>query len=424
MNEKLFQFIWKFQYFNKQNLQTADGKTITILHPGELNTNEGPDFCNGKIKIEQVTWAGNIELHINASDWIKHKHQDNQAYQKIILHVVLNNDCNIQDSNNHTLPTLLLKDRISGTMLNSYHNWMMSNESIPCAAQINHVKEITWNAWKMRLLIERLEHKNELIQKHLKQTNYHWEEVFWRMLCRYFGGNINGVSFEQIAESLPISILAKHKTQINQLEALLLGQSGLLHKNFKEAYPQMLYKEYSFLQKKYGLQVINKPPSFLRMRPINFPTIRLAQLAMLIQTSVHLFSKVKEAKDAKSIEKLFKVTANDYWHYHFSFDEETAHQPKAIGKQMIDTLIINAVVPVIFAYALNTQNNQLKEHALLILEQITAEKNTLTKPFTTLNIACKNAFDSQAFIQLNKEYCQPKKCLSCAIGNAILKKID
>jgi hypothetical protein len=242
------------------------------------------------------------------------------------------------------------------------------------------------------------------------------------MLCRYFGGSINSVSFEQVAVSLPIQILSKHKNQIHQLEALLLGQAGLLHKNFKEDYPKLLYREYQFLQKKYELRVINLPPSFLRMRPVNFPTIRLAQLAMLVFRSHHLFSQIKEAKTVNDLRPLFDITANDYWHYHYRFDEESAYLEKHTGAQITDTIIINAVVPVLFAFAKHTGENGLKEKAIGWLEQIKAEENRQVKMFRALSVSCNHAFDSQALLQLKKEYCDAKRCLECAVGNAVLKR--
>jgi hypothetical protein len=242
------------------------------------------------------------------------------------------------------------------------------------------------------------------------------------MLCRYFGGSINGESFIQIAVSLPSQLLSKHKNQIQQLEALLLGQAGLLHKNFIESYPKLLYREYQFLQKKYGLRVVNLPPSFLRMRPVNFPTVRLAQLAALVQKSHHLFSNIKDAQTINELRPLMDATANDYWHYHYRFDEETAFLPKHTGAQLEDILIINAVVPVLFSYAIHHADNLLKEKVLGWLEMLRPENNKLIAPFRGLPVSIETAFDSQALLHLKKEYCDAKRCLECAVGNAILKR--
>ena len=422
MTEKLLQFIWQFQYFNRDSLVTTEGETLQIVHAGQLNKNQGPDFEQARIITNNTAWAGNIELHIRASDWRRHNHQEDERYNKVILHVVWQNDVPVLDTAGNAYPTLELHSRVSNLLLESYDRWMQADQQIPCGSNIQTVPAITWQTWKQRLLIERLMDKCKTVQQHLQQTNNHWEEVFWRMLCRYFGGNINGVSFEQLAVSLPVQILAKHKNQIHQLEALLLGQAGLLHKNFEEDYPGMLYNEYQFLQKKYQLRVINLPPSFLRMRPVNFPSIRLAQLAMLVQTSHHLFSTIREAKTLNEIRPLLEVTANDYWHYHYRFDEVSDFMPKKLGSQMFDTLVINAVVPVLFAYGIYANDNTIKEKALNWLEEIRAEKNNLISPFTALSIKANNAFDSQALLQLKKEYCDAKRCLECAVGNAILKR--
>ncbi|MES2648545.1 MAG: DUF2851 family protein [Bacteroidota bacterium] len=422
MTEKLLQFIWQFQYFNKQSLCTVAGETLQVLQAGYLNKNQGPDFEQARITVNQTSWAGKVELHIYASDWLKHGHQEDERYNKVILHVVWHNDVAISDNNGNVFPTLELQTRVSNILLSHYDSWMQADQQIPCGKNITTVPALTWQTWKNRLLIERLQAKNSVIQHHLEQTNYHWEEVFWRMLCRYFGGSINGVSFEQVAVSLPIQIVSKHKNQIHQLEALLLGQAGLLHKNLKETYPKLLYREYQFFQKKYLLRVINLPPSFLRMRPVNFPTVRLAQLAMLIQKSQYLFSKIRDAENTKDIKHLFDVTANDYWNYHYRFDEEAEMIPKRIGSQMFDTLVINAIVPVLFSYGIYSNSDAIKEKAISWLEQVKLEKNGLVAPFISLGVPNLTAFDSQALLQLKKEYCDAKRCLECAVGNAILKR--
>lgn len=422
MTEKLFQFIWQFQYFNQDSLQTASGEPIRILQPGQPNKNQGPDFEQARITINGTTWAGNVELHLRSSDWLKHGHQGDDRYNKVILHVVWLDDMPVLNKEGHPFPALELRSRVSNLLLESYDRWMQADNQVPCSNSISAVPGITWELWKQRLLVERLMEKYEVISHHLAKTNNHWEEVFWIMLCRYFGGHINGISFEQIAVSLPVQLLAKHKNQIHQLEALLFGQAGLLHKNFEEAYPKMLYNEYQFLQKKYRLRVVNLPPSFLRMRPVNFPSVRLAQLAALVQNSSHLFSAVREASSVNVARTLFEVTANDYWHYHFKFDEQGSFLPKNLGCQMIDTLLINTVSPVLFAYGNFMNDAALKEKALVWLEKIAAEKNSLIAPFVALQVKPKHAADSQALLQLKKEYCDAKRCLECAIGNAILKR--
>jgi Protein of unknown function (DUF2851) len=417
MTERLLHFIWQFQYFNKSELTTSTGEQVQILFAGQYNTNQGPDFSDAKIKIGKTTWAGTVELHIKTSDWKKHNHQSDSNYNNVILHVVWDND-EIKDT---SVPVIELKDRISKILLERYEELMNATSFIPCEKSIDTVKDITWKSWKDRLLVERLLRKSKIVETHLQQNNYHWEETFWWLLSKNFGMKVNTDAFEAIAKSVSINILAKHKSQIHQLEALLLGQAGLLGGDFKDDYPVMLQKEYKFYKSKYNLQPISNPVFFLRMRPGNFPTIRLAQLAMLIHDSAHLFSKIKEANSLKDVKEWFDVTANDYWHYHYQFDEIAAFKKKKLGAAMIDNIIINTIAPVLFAYGNCHNENKYKEKALRWLEETAAEKNVITKGFQQLKIENKNAFDSQALIELKNEYCSKKRCLECGVGNAILK---
>src|SRR4030095_2038076 len=308
MTERLLQFIWQFQYFNKGELATLQGESLQIIFPGQYNTNQGPDFLEAKIKIGHTTWAGNIELHFKTSDWEKHNHHRDNNYNNVILHVVWEHDALDQNS----IPVLELKDRISKIFLERYDGLMKAISFIPCEKSIHLVRDITWYSWKERLLAERLIKKSKMVEEYLQQSNYHWEEVFWWLLARNFGITVNAEAFEEMARSIPLAILAKHKNQIHQLESLLLGQLNLLNQDFGEDYPKMLKKEYEFYKKKYALKPVVSAVFFLRMRPGNFPTIRLAQLAMLIFHSAPLFSKIKGAASAKEIERWFNITANDY----------------------------------------------------------------------------------------------------------------
>jgi hypothetical protein len=298
---------------------------------------------------------------------------------------------------------------------------MNTSSFISCASSINSIKEITWVSWKERLLVERLTRKSKAVLQMLDESKGHWEEVFWWLLARNFGMKVNNDAFEAVAKTLPVTLLAKHKSQIHQLEGLLFGQAGLLSGNFEEAYPQLLQREYLFLQKKYNLTPSLLPVHFLRMRPANFPTIRLAQLAALIQNAAHLFSKVLELDSSAELKALFSVTANDYWHYHYRFDEASDYKPKRLGEDAVNNILINTVVPAVFAYGLFHKVENYQEKALHLLEEVSSEQNTITKGFAALNIANKTAYDSQALIELKNEYCSHKRCLQCSVGNAILK---
>lgn len=419
ISERLLQFIWQFQYFNKKELETTSGDATLILHPGKFNINQGPDFIDARVKIGDTVWAGNIELHLKTSDWDKHKHSNDRNYKNVILHVVWEDD-GIQKTEKY-IPVLELKGRVSKMLLLRYEKLMNTSGFIPCESLIHFVRDITWKGWKDRLLAERLLRKANAVELFLQQTNYHWEETFWWLLARNFGIKINADAFEAIAKSVSVNTLAKHKNQLHQLEAILLGQAGLLNKKFKEDYPLLLQKEYRFLKDKYALKPINLPVHFLRMRPGNFPTIRLAQLAMLITESSHLFSKIKEAGSYKEMRKWFDVTANDYWHYHYRFDEASAFRKKKLGDPMIDTIIINTIVPVLFTYGTYHKEQKYKDKALKWLEQTESESNSITKGFQKLGVENATAFDSQALIELKNEYCNKKRCLECSVANSLLK---
>lgn len=421
MNERLLQFIWQFQYFNQSRLTTVSGDAVQVISPGILNTNEGPDFSDAKIKIAKTTWAGTIELHLKTSDWNRHRHDNNKNYNSVVLHVVWEDDGLMSDIH-QTVPVLELKDRVSKILLQRYDSLMNNASFIPCEQDIQTVRDLTWKSWKERLLAERLLRKSAVVEEFLRQSNYHWEESFWWLLAKNFGLHVNAFAFEAIAKSISVNLLAKHKNQVHQLEALLFGQAGLLEGNFTDDYPKLLQKEYRFLQAKYRLKPIHETVYFLRMRPGNFPTVRLAQLAALLHESSHLFSKIKETVSVKEIRKWFELPANDYWHYHYRFDELSSFRKKNIGESMTDNIIINTIVPVLFAYGNYNNEVKYKLKALQWLEETAAENNTITKGFALISIQNENAYDSQSLIELKNEYCGKRRCLDCAVGNYLLKK--
>jgi hypothetical protein len=422
MREEILQYIWKFQYYNNKSLLCTNGDRISVIHPGTHNYNQGPDFTEARIKINDTLWAGNVELHINSSHWNLHKHSADNNYSNIILHVVWDHDTEIKDANGTDLPTLELQSRVSKLLLEKYRQLMETPQFIPCEKLEINISGLALTGWKQRLAAERLLLKSENIFEILQQTNFHWEETFWWLITANFGLKVNSETFKKIAQSLPLPLLAKHKNSIIQIEAFLFGQAGLLEKDFEEKYPAMLKKEYEFYRKKYKLQPVDGGLHFLRMRPANFPTIRLAQLAMLIHNSEHLFSKIKETALVKELKEMFAVEANDYWHYHYIFDEESDFKIKRLGKQMIENILINTVVPIVFCYGLHHNDEYYKEKAIKWLEEIQPEKNDITKGFENLGYSNKSAFDSQAFIQLKNHYCNNKLCLECVIGNSLLKK--
>src|SRR5436189_490718 len=416
MTERLLQFIWQFQYFNKSELSAVSGETVQVITPGQYNTNQGPDFAQAKIKIGDTTWAGTVELHTRTSEWNKHDHHHDSNYNNVVLHVVWENDTT---SNN--IPVIELRERVPKILLQRYEELMNSPAFIACEKSIQTVQDITWKSWKERLLAERLLRKAKAVDDYLLQNNYHWEETFWWLLARSFGMKVNADAFEAIARSIPLTILAKQKHQIHQLEALLLGQAGLLDNKFEEDYPKLLRKEYYFQKSKHKLKPSPVPVLFLRMRPGNFPTIRLVQLAKLVHESAHLFSKIKDADSLEDVKQWLDVTANDYWHYHYRFDELSSFKEKKLGIFMVDNIIINTVVPALFAYGSYYGEQKYKDKALQWLGESASENNSITRGFHSIGIENKNAYDSQALIELKNEYCDKKRCLDCSAGNSILR---
>jgi hypothetical protein len=418
MNERLLQFIWRFQYFNQQELLTTKGLPLRILHPGFHNQNQGPDFTNGRIILEDLQLAGTVELHIKTSGWNAHGHTGDRHYTNVILHVVWEH--NTEEPLG--IPVLELRNRVPASLLSLYNQFMSRPSAIPCASQLQQVPDITWHSWKERMVTERLLIRMEWAEQQLHRTNGNWEELFWRSLARSFGMPLNADVFEAIAVSLPVTLLARHKHQIHQLEAMLLGQAGLLEEKLEDAYPVLLQKEYRFLQKKYQLQPVKPLLHFLRMRPSAFPTIRLAQLAMLIYQSSHLFSKIREADDVAALRGFFQVTANDFWHRHYTLTIESSFREKQVGRQMANSLLINTVLPLLVFYAARNNDQPLQEKCMQWLMQLPKEKNAVTTFWEQAGVEHQNAFDSQALLQLKKAYCNELRCLSCAIGSAILRK--
>lgn len=420
MTENFLQHIWKYHLFDKKNLIASTGEKIEILNIGRINTDAGPDFFNAKVKIDDTIWAGNIEIHINSSDWIKHSHNTNKAYDNVILHVVYNNDMQITRSTGESIPTIELK--FDKKLYNNYQDLIKNEQWISCENEINNIDGFIIDFWLNSLLIERLENKSEYILKNLKQNNNNWEETFYQQLAKNFGTRINQLPFENLAKSLPLKYLSKHKNNLFQIEAFLFGQAGFLETNVDgDDYYSKLRKEYLFLKKKFNTKPIEKHLwKFLRLRPSNFPTIRIAQFASLIYKSSSLFSKIIESDDLIEIKKYFLVSTSEYWNTHYVFNKITKKKIKKTGNIFTNSLIINTIIPFLFVYSKSKDNDDYKIQALKFLEKLPAEKNSIITHWKSLGMPVPNAFYSQALIQLKNEYCNKKKCLYCQIGNRII----
>ncbi len=422
MTEEFLHHIWKFRLFDQLELKTTTGEKIEIQKPGEHNFDAGPDFFNGKIKVGETLWAGNVEVHVNSSDWNRHSHQKDKAYDNIILHVVNNVDIVLHRSSGEKIPTLEIKNRIHKKLYQNYLDFKSSNDWIPCANQIATVPEIILNSTKDKLLLERLQRKSIAIVNSLALNNNNWEETFYQNLARNFGFKTNAEPFELLAKSVPSIILGKHKNSLLQIEALLFGQAGMLFEHFSEKYPQQLQNEYAFLKQKFKLQPIEKHLwKYLRLRPINFPSIRIAQFANLIFNSSHLFSKVLELENASELKKMMDVSVSEYWHSHFMLDRKSNNKPKHLGDESINNIIINTIVPFLFVYGKQKDDERYVNRALLFLEETLGENNSIIRKWEELGVPVKTAHSTQALLQLKNEYCNNKKCLSCSIGNYVLK---
>ncbi len=416
MNEHLLQYIWDRQLFSIGSLCTSDGECLQIIEKGQWNHDQGPDFLGAVIRLSGMTWAGNIELHVQTRDWLAHGHQHDSGYENVILHVVWEHTGNIDPR----IPVLELKNRVSHFMLSTYADWMQQLCAVPCEKERRRQRIVPSSHWLQHVLEERMENRTRWIEDRRRLAGGDWEEVFWWGMARSFGQHVNADAFEELARGLKRSILGRHRHQIQQIEALLLGQSRLLQVRTEDPYVKLLQREYGHLRHKLKLVGIRSPIKFLRMRPMNFPTVRLAQLAMLIYSEDRWFSKIRNMKEPQEAEKMLSVTANDFWHYHYRLEKESGFQPKTLGRNMVQNIIINTVIPMLYAYGkiMNEPGDLAKARDWL--RSLPPEHNMATRYFEDPHWQPVDAHESQAILQLEKSYCQQKRCLECDIGIRLL----
>lgn len=413
MQERLLHFIWQNKLFNTKNLETCCGSQLQIIDFGKYNNDGGPDFWNAKIKIDDVVLVGNIELHIHASDWKKHLHQKDKKYETVILHVVYFND---DESLN--MPTLQLNGLVSTILLDKYEMMMYNQETLICKNLIHEVDNFTKDNWKERLVIERLERKSDDILSKLQLNNIDWEKTCYQLLGKYFGSHINKEAFELLTEYLDYKILLKHQDDIFQMEALLFGVAGFLNKDFVEIYPRELKQEYHFLKQKYSLKEVREHHwQLMRIRPISFPTIRLAWFAQVLQ-QMPIMQNVISPNATKILDD---IDVSEYWNEHYVFDKLSKLKSKKLGNEFKNIIHINVFAPILFAYGRFTQEERFIDQAIDLLCNMEPEVNTKTHIFDEVNLLQKNAFDTQALIELNDNYCSKKRCVECGIGHKILR---
>jgi hypothetical protein len=422
MTEEFLQFIWKNSLYYSSNLKTTQGQSIKVLNPGKLNSDAGPDFFNASIKIDDTLWAGNVEVHLRSSDWLVHGHQTDPAYNNVILHVVLENDKEVFLPNGLSLPSLILPVKKE---IGENYQELINEKSWPaCHRNVGKVDEIFRFVAFDSLLIERLEKKTESILRLLNENKNDWSETFYQFLARNFGFKTNALPFEMLARRTPLAALAKHKTNLFQLEAILFGQSGLLNEELLgDDYFIQLRNEYSYLSKKYLLKGMEGYLwKFMRLRPANFPTLRIAQFAALLHKSESLLSKLTEEREIKTILDLFDAKASDYWNTHYRFNQPTPAKGKWLGETSRNMIIINTVVPFLFIYGERQNKKELKQRALDLLESLPPESNNIISRWNNFGVQARNSFDTQALIQLKNEYCDPKKCLHCLLVTKVIDR--
>ena len=417
MKEEFIYYLWENRLLHL-DLKTTDNEEITILSVGIRNHDSGADFVNARIKIGDALWAGQVEIHVRASDWFKHNHHNDANYDSVILHVVYEND-----TDSLKIPTLEIKDKFDLSIFHKYNWFFGSRNWIPCGEFVGGVQNFTLISWLDRMLVEHLENECKELDFKLKNNQYDWEQAFYQRLMRYFGLKVNNDSFEYLSRLLPLNLLLRHIDNEDYVNAMFFGCAGFLDKDFEEDYPSLLKRDFKMLRSKFGLKVM--PLSnwkFLRLRPPNFPTIRIAQLAKIITKNGNMFSKIRDADDIQEIKDLFDIELNSYWDNHFQFDKTSkVERRKILGKTAVDLIIINAIVPMLFYYGHTHSLESYKEKAMSFLEQIEAEDNLIIRNFQNSGVVLQNAFQTQAILYMYKYYCKRRRCLECRIYSVLSK---
>ena len=427
MSESFLHYLWQFQYFTKYDLRTTQDDEIVVFHPGFKNTHAGPDFYQSRIKIGKLEWIGSVEIHILSSSWQVHNHTVDEAYENVVLHVVWNDDQPVKRIDGSIIPTLVLKNRVDDALHFAYKKLVNSPAEIPCASSFGHVSQIIKVSMLDRVFTERLEAKSQIISQLHVHNHMDWEETMYQVLAKNFGFYVNADPFLQLAQNLPYKTILKHRGNLLQIEALLFGQAGFLEDVLEDEYSITLKREYDLLSRKYSLKSgrLNKAQwRFLRLRPSNFPTIRLAQFAKLLFLHQNLFSNLVEASADMKWKIFFKIQQSEYWQTHYQFQKETPEEIPALGQISIDNLVINTVVPVLVAYGKSTGDQMFVDRAITILQHLNCEVNNITRQWASLELKCTNAVDSQAMIELYNNFCLKRKCLECSIGASLIKPIS
>ncbi|TXF86700.1 DUF2851 family protein [Neolewinella aurantiaca] len=425
MREDFIHFIWRQVRFDLRNLTTTTGESVSIQDFGRHNTNAGPDFSGGQVRIGGFQWAGTIEMHVNSSDWYLHGHETDPAYENVILHVVYEENRPVYRPNGERIPCLELKGRIPKDIINTY--WRLQNNEnwIPCNNQLHLIEEPARCNWLDELSRQRLNSRARRFSLRMEHTHRDWEEAFYQSLARALGGRVNADAMDMLARSVPLRVLLKHKHSLLQLEALLFGQSGLVpeYAETEDAYVTLLRREYQLLRVKHSLRPLPIAAwRYLRLRPNNFPTVRIAQLASMLHRTGQLFGKALAAADTKELKNMFEVKLSNYWRVHYRFGKEGKAGNRRLGASTIRSILINTIAPSLVAYADQRSDERFRERATEILQSLPAESNSVLRRWSQLGYAARNAADSQALLELKTNFCDAKRCTDCAIGCQLLSR--
>ncbi len=422
MNESFLHYVWQFVYFNTSNLLTAEGEQLQIIKQGNHNTNAGPDFLQAKIYVGSIQWVGSVEIHIKSSDWISHKHQTDLAYENVVLHVVWENDKQIMRADGTRIPTLELKERVDQKLILKYRNLVNSPLTIACERSIRQVDSILTLSMIEQAATRRVEAKSSEVINLVNQNNGDWDETTYQWIAKNFGFKVNTDPFFQLAKSLPYKLVRKHSNSQLQIEALLFGQAGMLTTKTKSDYITSLYTEYHFLSNKYSIEpALNFSQwKFLRLRPANFPTLRVAQFASLLQSTQGLFSKIIEGS-VSDLLSLFDTAPSIYWQSHYHFSKPSVKGAHALGRSSKEILLINAIVPILIAYGKLADDQHQIERAVELLQQLPAEKNKIITYWQEVGVVAKSAFDTQGLIEQHNHMCLKRQCLNCVVGTTLIK---
>lgn len=421
VTEAFLHYLWQYRLINFKNLRTDNGLEIEVVTPGQYNSGAGPDFFNARLRIDGTLWAGNVEIHIHASDWKRHNHHNDDSYDSCILHVVYENDSATMRMNGTSIPAIEIKNKFPSWLWDNYLKLIGTRGWISCQHRIMETDDSTWSTTIDRMIYERLEHRQKQILIALNGNKGDWEECFYQHLSRNFGFQLNALPFEMLARSLPLRIIRKERDCITDIEALLFGQAGMLNDTFNEEYPIQLQDVYRHLSNKYSLRSNSFSTwKLLRLRPVNFPALRISQLSALMFRHPIIFGEITSAKSLDNIISVFKVQSSEYWNTHYHFNNSSSYKNKKLGTDSINNILINTCIPFIYTWGKYIGDLEVSERALSFLKQLPAEDNHLLKRWREVGVKVQSAVDSQALIQLKMMHCSEKKCLTCSIGKSLI----